>query len=253
MSNQNSSYNFWTWLVAILLALILLWALFTGRGTGSCCTAPVAAPIEEVMPAAPVAAEAFGFSASCNDFTSNGDGAAYAWLSTPDTLKSMLCGGEGLAAKGDGKNVVLTGVVDSDATKQKIGADAAAYFGADVAIDNQITVKAAEPVAMEAPPAAKLYFDTAKTALPSDADTTLAPVIAWLNAHPDAKAVVSGFHDPRGNKASNEELAKNRARAVRDILRSAQIPDENIDMRKPVETTGSGDLKEARRVEVSVE
>ncbi len=252
MSNQNSSYNFWTWLVAILLALILLWALFTGRGTGSCCSAPVAAPIEEVMPAAPVAAEAFGFSASCNDFTSNGDGAAYAWLSTPDTLKSMLCGGEGLAAKGDGKNVVLTGVVDSDATKQKIGADAAAYFGADVAIDNQITVKAAEPVAMEAPPAAKLYFDTAKTALPGDADTTLAPVIAWLNAHPDAKAVVSGFHDPRGNQKQNEDLAYNRAKAAQAALITAGIDVLRIELVKPEVTDGGGDLAEARRVEVSV-
>jgi outer membrane protein OmpA-like peptidoglycan-associated protein len=255
MSNHNSSYNFWTWLVAILLALILLWALLTGRGTGTCCTAPVvAAPIEEAMPAAVVAAEAsaFGFSASCTDFTSNGDAANYAWVSSPDALKSVLCGGEGLAANGDGKNVVLTGVVDSDATKQKIGADAQAFFGADVAVDNQITVKAAEPVAMEAPPAAKLYFDTANTALKDEADESLAPIIAWLNAHPESKAVISGFHDPRGNQKANEDLAYNRAKAAQAALITAGIDVLRIEFVKPEATDGGGDLAEARRVEVSI-
>ncbi len=252
MSNRNSSYNFWTWLVAILLALILLWAFLTGRATGACCTAPLAAPMEEVMPVAPVATEAFSFSASCNDFTSNGDGAAYAWLSTPDTLKSVLCGGQDLAANGDGKNVVLTGVVDSDATKQKIGADAQAYFAADVTIDNQITVKAAEPVAMEAPPAAKLYFDTAKTALKEEADTSLAPIIAWLNAHPESKAVISGFHDSRGNVAQNEELAYNRAKAAQAALITSGIDVLRIEFVKPESVDGGGDLAEARRVEVSI-
>jgi outer membrane protein OmpA-like peptidoglycan-associated protein len=255
MSNHNSSYNFWTWLVAILLALILLWALFTGRGTGTCCTAPVAvAPIEEAMPAAVVApeADAFSFSASCTDFASNGDAASYAWVSSPDTLKSVLCSGEGLAANGDGKNVVLTGVVDSDATKQKIGADAQAFFGADVTVDNQITVKVAEPVAMEAPPAAKLYFDTAKTALKDEADESLAPIIAWLNAHPESKAVISGFHDPRGNQKANEDLAYSRAKAAQAALITAGIDVLRIEFVKPEATDGGGDLAEARRVEVSI-
>ncbi len=254
MSNHNSSYNFWTWLVAIVLALILLWALFTGRGTGSCCTAPVATPTEAVMPAAPVAAvtEAFNFSASCSDFTSTGDAAGHAWVSSPDTLKSVLCSGEGLAANGDGKNVVLTGVVDSDATKQKIGADAQAFFGADVAIDNQLTVKAAEPMAMEAPPAAKLYFDTGKTALKEEADASLAPIIAWLNAHPESKAVISGFHDPRGNLKVNEDLAYNRAKAAQAAIITAGIDVLRIEFVKPEATDGGGDLAEARRVEVSI-
>jgi outer membrane protein OmpA-like peptidoglycan-associated protein len=254
MSNHNSSYNFWTWLVAILLALILLWALFTGRGTGTCCTAPVATPMEELMPAAPaaVAPEAFSFAGSCSDFTSTGDATGFAWVSSPDALKSVLCGGEGLAANGDGKNVVLTGVVDSDATKQKIGADAQAFFGADVAIDNQITVKAAELVAMEAPPAAKLYFDTGKTALKEEADASLAPIIAWLNAHPESKAVISGFHDPRGNLKANEDLAYNRAKAAQAALITAGIDVLRIEFVKPEATDGGGDLNEARRVEVSI-
>lgn len=255
MSNQHSSYNFWTWLVAILLALILLWAYITGRASSTCCT-PTAASIEDTVPAAAapvVATSKFSFSSTCNDFTSSGDAAAAAWVTTPDTLKSMLCGGEGLSAKGDGKNVVLTGVVDSDATRSKMDADAQAYFGSDVTVDNQMTMKSAEPVAaVDAPTAAKLYFDSGKTALPIDADNTLAPVIAWLNAHPDTKAVVSGFHDLRGNVKQNEDLSYNRAKAAQAALIAAGVDVMRIELVKPESTDGGGDLAEARRVEVSV-
>ena len=252
MSNQNSSYNFWTWLVAILLALILLWALLTGRGTGTCCTAPAAvAPVEEVMPAAPAAvAEACKFSASNSEFTSNEACANLAWLTKSDELKSYLVGD--LRAEGDDKSVVLTGNVDSEDIKTQKGQEAQAFFGTDVAVDNQITVKAAEPVAMTPPPAAKLYFDTGKTALPNDTDTLIAPIIEWLNAHPESKAVLSGFHDSRGNQKANEDLAYNRAKAAQAALIAGGVDVMRIEFVKPESVDGGGDLTEARRVEVSV-
>ena len=160
---NQSSYALWTWLIALLLAILLLWMLFSGRvPTGACCGAPVAAVPAEAMPAASIAAdENFGFNANCKEFSNAGNATAYAWVANADALKTMLCGGEGLTAAGDGKNVVLTGVVDSEATKTKMGEDANAYFGDGATIDNQITVKAAEPVAVAAPPAAKLHFATA--------------------------------------------------------------------------------------------
>ena len=251
MNNQNSSYNFWTWLVAILLALILLWGLLTGRGTGTCCTAPVAAPVEEAMPAVPVAvAEACHFTASSSEYNANEACANVAWAANSDVLKSTLIGD--MRAEGDDKAVVLTGTVDSEEIKAQKAKDAEAFFGAGVTVDNQLVVKVAEPVVMEAPPAAKLYFDTGKTALAGDADTTLAPVIAWLNAHPDAKAVVSGFHDPRGNQKQNEDLAYNRAKAAQAALITAGIDVLRIELVKPESVDGGGDLAEARRVEVSV-
>ena len=41
---NQSSYALWTWLIALLLAILLLWMLFSGRGpTGACCGVPVAA------------------------------------------------------------------------------------------------------------------------------------------------------------------------------------------------------------------
>ncbi len=258
MQNNQSSYNRWSWIVALILALVLLWMLLIGRGpSNACCTAPVevAAPAEEVMPAAEPAtvSEAFGFSATANDFSSNGDSANVSWFSKSDELKALLTGGDALQAQGDDKSVVLRGTVDSETIKEQKGADAQAFFGPAVTVDNQILVKAAEPVASMPPPAAKLYFDTGKTTLPSDSGATLAPIIEWLKTHDTTKAVLSGYHDPRGNKAVNEELAKNRAKSAREALKTAGIDEARIEMRKPESVDGSGDLTEARRVEVSVE
>jgi hypothetical protein len=64
--------------------------------------------------------------------------------------------------------------------------------------------------------------------------------------------VLSGFHDSRGNQAVNEEIAKNRAKSVREALKIAGIDEARIEMRKP-ESVNGGDLAEAWRVEVSVE
>jgi outer membrane protein OmpA-like peptidoglycan-associated protein len=241
------------WIVTLILALILLWMLLTGHGpTSACCNAPVeaATPVEE---AEPTVTEAFNFKATANDFTSSGDGTKLTWFSQSAALKALLAGGDTLQTQGDDKNVVLTGTVDSDAIKQQKGADAQAFFGSAVTVDNQLLIKAMEPAAVMPPPAAKLYFDTAKTALPGDAGVTLAPIIEWLKTHDAAKAVLSGFHDSRGNEAANVELAKNRAKSVREALKTAGIDEARIEMRKPETVDGGANLNEARRVEVSVE
>lgn len=101
-------------------------------------------------------------------------------------------------------------------------------------------------------PAANLYFELDRFELPPDAAAALAPLVAFLKTTPGAMAVVSGYHDPSGNRAHNHELAKNRAFAVRDFLISQGIAVPRIDMAEPIETTGSGPPEEARRVEVSV-
>lgn len=251
--NNQSSYNRWSWIVALILALILLWMLLIGRGPSSaCCATPVAvAPVEEVMPAAPAAAtEACKFAANYSELTSNEACTNLAWLAKADELKSFLVGD--LRADGDAKSVVLTGNVGSEDIKTQKGQEVQAFFGADVAVDNQISVKAVEPVAMTPPPAAKIYFATGKTTLPSDTDTSIAPIIQWLNAHPESKAVLSGFHDARGNQKANEDLAYNRAKAVQAALITGGVDVLRIEFMKPESVDGGGDLAEARRVEVSV-
>ena len=252
MHNNQSSYNRWTWIVALLLALALLWMMLTGRGPSSaCCAAPVEAA-SPAMPAPAPVAESFGFNASCKEFSHTGGAKAYAWVANSESLKTLLCGGEELNASGDGKNVVLTGVVDSEAAKTKAGEDTQAFFGAGVVVDNQITVKAAESVAVAAPPAAKIHFDTAKTNQPADSAVTLAPIVEWLKVNPNAKAIISGFYDPRGSIARNEQLAKARAKSTSEALVAAGIDASRIEIRQPADVDGGADLDEVRRVEVSV-
>ena len=158
MHNNQSSYNRWSWIVALILALILLWMLLTGRGPSNvCCGMPAetVAPVAEIMPVEPdttldTSTEVFSFTANNNDFTSTGDGANVVWLSKSDGLKALLSG-EDLRAQGDDKNVTLSGIVDSLAMKQQKGEEAQAFFGPDVTVDNQLVVKAGGvPIAVPA-------------------------------------------------------------------------------------------------------
>ncbi|MET4729193.1 K(+)-stimulated pyrophosphate-energized sodium pump [Lysobacter enzymogenes] len=107
--------------------------------------------------------------------------------------------------------------------------------------------------AMAASDHAKLYFDLGSSQLPATAAGDLAGVLAALNAKPDAKARISGFHDETGSAATNAEVSKQRAQAVQHWLQQQGIAAERIALDKPAVTEGGGDAKEARRVEVSVE
>jgi K(+)-stimulated pyrophosphate-energized sodium pump len=66
------------------------------------------------------------------------------------------------------------------------------------------------------------------------------------------KAVLSGYTDATGDPATNEELAKQRARVVSEVLKAAGVPESMIELRKPEVLVGSADNAEARRVEVSL-
>jgi outer membrane protein OmpA-like peptidoglycan-associated protein len=255
MHNDQSSYSRWSWIVALILAIILLWMLLTGHGPNtSCCSAATEPSSTEAVPTVESSAisQKFGFTASSVDFASDGDSANVSWFSNADALKALLVGGDEIQAQGDEKDVVLRGTVSAEETKQKIGNDVQAFFGPDVTVDNQILVKSTEPAIAEPPPAAKLYFDTGKDTLKANYTATLAPIIEWLNAHPDSKAIVSGFHDTRGNKSTNEDLAYRRAKAAQAALLNAGVDVMRIEFLKPEVVEGGGDLAEARRVEVSI-
>jgi K(+)-stimulated pyrophosphate-energized sodium pump len=120
--------------------------------------------------------------------------------------------------------------------------------------------KAPAPAVAPAAPAAsaaaatvaKVYFASGATALPADSAKTLDAVIAAAKANGAAKIALSGFHDSTGDPAKNAELAKERAKSVRDALKAAGVADDRIEMKKP-EVVAGGDNAEARRVEVSVQ
>jgi len=71
-------------------------------------------------------------------------------------------------------------------------------------------------------------------------------------AAPERKVSISGFHDSTGDAAQNAELARNRAVAVADVLKSAGVPEDRLVLQKPA-LTDAGGGREARRVEISAQ
>jgi K(+)-stimulated pyrophosphate-energized sodium pump len=98
----------------------------------------------------------------------------------------------------------------------------------------------------------KFYFETGKTDLAAESAADVAAVVAAAKANPSAKVAIAGFHDATGSAEQNAEVAKQRALKVRDAIKAAGIAEDRYDLQKPAVTEGSGDNKEARRVEVSV-
>ena len=97
----------------------------------------------------------------------------------------------------------------------------------------------------------KFYFASGKSDLATGANRALADVV--MGAQAGRKLVISGFHDATGSAAKNAELAKLRAFAVRDALKSAGVTDNNIELKKAQELTATASNAEARRVEVALQ
>lgn len=99
---------------------------------------------------------------------------------------------------------------------------------------------------------AKFFFATAKADIAEGAETIVVDVI---NAGKEGKKlVISGFADSTGDAASNEELSKKRAAAVKAFFEAQGVSADKIELRKPENSTGAiGNDVEGRRVEVTVE
>lgn len=120
------------------------------------------------------------------------------------------------------------------APKAAVAADAMAD-GASIRVENGVV---------------KFYFASAKADIASGADEALRHVVMAVNE--GKKVIISGFHDATGDMAKNEELAKQRAFAVRDALKGLGVAEDKIELKKPEAMTGTGSNAEARRVEVTV-
>lgn len=96
----------------------------------------------------------------------------------------------------------------------------------------------------------KFYFATARADVAPGANEALAEVVKAVGE--GKRALISGFHDATGDAAKNAELAKQRAFAVRDVLKALGVAEDRMELKKPEETQGSGSNAEARRVEVTV-
>jgi uncharacterized protein YidB (DUF937 family)/outer membrane protein OmpA-like peptidoglycan-associated protein len=102
-------------------------------------------------------------------------------------------------------------------------------------------------------PSLKVYFDTGKTDVAVEFADKSKALVEYFKTTPTAVAVISGFNDPTGDPVANEELAKNRAKAVQGALMAAGIPNDRTALEKPADATGTGVTNAAsRRVDVMV-
>lgn len=114
-----------------------------------------------------------------------------------------------------------------------------------------------EPVAdAAAAPAgsATVFFAVGSSVLTDDAAKKLDAVLQGLAGNTASKAVISGFHSASGDLKQNQELAKQRAFAVRDLLKARGIGGDRVLLEKPqsAEANLSGEDPQARRVDVAV-
>jgi len=99
----------------------------------------------------------------------------------------------------------------------------------------------------------RLHFETGSVALSSENQKIIAAVAQRMKETPGLKVDVSGFADKTGNPEQNLELAKQRAIAVHDALKSAGIAEDRLNLAKPEQVIlGAGQDAEGRRVEISI-
>jgi K(+)-stimulated pyrophosphate-energized sodium pump len=118
-----------------------------------------------------------------------------------------------------------------------LAAPAVSADGASVKVDNGIV---------------KFYFASGKADIAAGGKEALGAVLSGV-MQTGKKAAISGFTDPSGDPAKNAELAKQRALAVRDLLKASGIPEDKIVMVRPNDIKeGATTAAEGRRVEVSL-
>jgi outer membrane protein OmpA-like peptidoglycan-associated protein len=167
----------------------------------------------------------------------------------------MLLGGDGdnqTSASATGQRA--TGVVGAAATAAApVGAGAAtvaasvASSGASAAARD---LDAVQDLPLTGELAGKVYFEVGKATLDAPANDTVAKALKEIQAAPAKRIMLSGFHDLSGDPAKNAELAKERAKSVRNALASNGLSADRIVLRKPSETGSGGSPEEARRVEI---
>jgi hypothetical protein len=101
---------------------------------------------------------------------------------------------------------------------------------------------------------ANVYFEVGQAGIDVEGQDTIVKV-AQCAKKEGLKVALTGYTDRTGNWDTNVELAKNRAKAVRDALIATGLPETSISLVDPKEwtgtTTGTGSDRQARRVEIT--
>lgn len=95
-----------------------------------------------------------------------------------------------------------------------------------------------------------VYFDTNRSRVDATGQARLLEIAAAMKAQPGAQAKVHGYVDASGSTKHNTELAKQRAKAVRDALVAAGVPTERVTLEKPANIIGGDSAAQARRVDI---
>ncbi|MEO8297594.1 MAG: OmpA family protein [Burkholderiales bacterium] len=140
--------------------------------------------------------------------------------------------------------VVVRSVHQRTAAASVASAPASAEAAADKLLDELLDMPLAGEVV------GKVYFASGEAALPPEGNAVLDQAAAALKGAEGKRLILSGFHDASGDPVRNAELAKERAKAVRDALVTRGADAQRIGLRKPEVTTGGGNAEEARRVEL---
>lgn len=98
----------------------------------------------------------------------------------------------------------------------------------------------------------KVYFDLGQAEVPVSETAALEAARQVAESEGSKKILLSGFHDASGDPVKNAELAKERAKTVREALKARGIAAERIVLRKPEQILGDGPPAEARRVEIRI-
>jgi photosynthetic reaction center cytochrome c subunit len=137
-------------------------------------------------------------------------------------------------------------------------------YGAQMAKDHPELLKvsmvsaapaaAALPAPVAEPRRSVLYFEVGSAALKGEQAKGLEKLAAEMTGSAKLTATISGYHSAAGTLAQNQELAKQRAFAVRDAMRAAGIADSRVILAKPqqAEANVAGEDPTARRVEVTL-
>jgi len=103
-----------------------------------------------------------------------------------------------------------------------------------------------------------ILFDTGKADLKSQAKSNLSEMAGIMKKYPENILTINGYTDTTGSAAVNDALSERRAKAVRDALVSAGMPESVITTygrgpNNPIgdNTTAAG-RQQNRRVEIEV-
>lgn len=117
------------------------------------------------------------------------------------------------------------------------------------------------PVAKPAPPPAapvaatpypaKVFFDVGQVTINEGGKKTLLDFAQIIKGNQDV-VEITGYTDQTGDAAKNQEIAKERAKAVRDALVAAGVPESRTTLTAPSSVmSGAGSDADARRVEIT--